>query len=148
MAKLSVKKRGNGNKVSEQRRGRTEENNEASHLLCCFCFGAMQVSVFVIACGGAPTPTPATTPVAISEAAITAKGEVVPEKFSRVAFTSAAPLPRFRSKEGMQVTRGNTLAILDTSDLQLQSKAAAGCADALAEASPEQGQNTRQRPKK
>lgn len=94
--------------------------------------GAM--SIFVIACAGAPTPTPAAEPVAVSEAAITAKGEVVPENFTNVAFTVGGTVAQIPVQEGTQVSKGNTLAILDTSDLQLQLKTAQD-ALALAEAS-------------
>ena len=92
------------------------------------------ISIFAIACGGATTPTPAATPVAISEAVITAKGEVVPETYSRVAFNVGGTVAQIPVKEGQQVKKGNTLAILDTSDLQLQIQTAQD-ALALAEAS-------------
>lgn len=92
------------------------------------------LSIFAIACGGAPTPTPAPVPVAISEAVITAKGEVVPEDYARVAFTLGGVVAQIPVKEGQQIQKGNTLAILDTSDLQLQVKTAQE-ALALAEAS-------------
>lgn len=81
-------------------------------------------SLFISACSGTPTPVPAATPVAISEAAITAKGQVVPEHYSRVAFTVGGTVSQIPVKEGMPVSKGNTLAILDTSDLQLQLKTA------------------------
>jgi HlyD family secretion protein len=85
------------------------------------------------ACGGAPTPTPPATPVSISEAIITAKGEVVPEDFSRVAFTLGGTVAQIPVAEGQSVKKGNTLALLDTSDLQLGVKTAEE-ALALAEA--------------
>lgn len=92
------------------------------------------LGVFVIACSGGATPTPAVTPVPISEALITAKGEVVPEHYSRVAFTLGGTVAQIPVKEGQEIKKGNTLALLDTSDLQLQVKTAED-ALALAEAS-------------
>lgn len=91
------------------------------------------ISILAMACGGAPTPTPAATPVAISEAVITAKGEVVPQNYTRVAFNVGGTVAQIPVKEGQEVKKGNTLAILDTSDLQLQVQTAQE-ALALAEA--------------
>ncbi len=92
------------------------------------------ISLFAIACGGVSTPTPAATAVAVSAAVITAKGEVVPETYTRVAFNVGGTVAQIPVKEGQEVKKGNTLAILDTSDLQLQVKTAEE-ALALAEAS-------------
>lgn len=78
------------------------------------------ITIFTIACGGAATPTPAATPVSVSDAVITAKGEVVPETFAHVAFNIGGTVAQIPVKEGQQIQKGNTLAILDTSDLQLQ----------------------------
>ncbi|MCC7165405.1 MAG: efflux RND transporter periplasmic adaptor subunit [Anaerolineae bacterium] len=91
-------------------------------------------SIFAAGCAGTATPAPTAAPAAIAEAAITAKGEVVPEHYSRVAFTVGGTVAQIPVQEGAQVTKGNTLAILDTSDLQLQLKTAQD-ALALAEAS-------------
>lgn len=84
--------------------------------------------LLVIACGGAPTPTP-TPAVSIAEAAVTAKGEVVPEKFARLAFTVGGTVSQIPVQEGQQVKAGNTLALLDTTDLQLQIKTAQDALD-------------------
>jgi len=91
------------------------------------------IGVLTMACGGAATPTAAPTPVALSEALVTAKGEVVPEEYARLAFTIGGTVSQLPVKEGQQVKKGNTLALLDTSDLQLQVKTAQD-ALALAEA--------------
>lgn len=72
------------------------------------------------ACAAPPTATPAAVPVSIAEAGITAKGEVVPEKYSRVAFNVGGTIAQIPVTEGQEVQKGNTLAILDTTDLQLQ----------------------------
>lgn len=82
------------------------------------------ISILSIACAGAPTPTPAAAPVSIAEALITAKGEVVPETYARVAFNIAGTIAQIPVKEGQSVKKGNTLALLDTTDLQLQVKTA------------------------
>lgn len=82
------------------------------------------LGAFVIACGGAPTPTPVSAPVSAAEAAVTAKGEVVPEKFARLAFNVGGTVSQIPVKEGQQVKAGNTLALLDTTDLQLQVRTA------------------------
>ncbi len=82
------------------------------------------IAIFAIACGGAPTPTPAATPVVNTEAIVTAKGEVVPQNYSRVGFQTNGTVAQIPVKEGLRVKKGNTLAILDTSDLQLQVKTA------------------------
>lgn len=82
------------------------------------------LSLLASACGGAPTPTPAPAPASIAEAIITAKGEVVPETFAHVAFNVGGTVAQIPVKEGQAVKKGNTLAILDTSDLQLQVKTA------------------------
>lgn len=87
------------------------------------------LGVLAIACAGGATPTPAATPVAISAALITAKGEVVPEDYTKVAFTIGGTVSQIPVKEGQLVKKGNTLALLDTSDLQLQLQTAQ---DALA----------------
>jgi HlyD family secretion protein len=63
----------------------------------------------------------------------------VPENFQRVAFQVGGTVAQVPVEEGMQVTKGSTLAILDTSDLQLQLKSAED-ALALAEASLAQAQ--------
>lgn len=91
------------------------------------------IGIFAMACGGAATPTAVPTPVAITEAIITAKGEVVPEHFSRVAFNVGGTVAQIPVAEGQEIKKGNTLAILDTSDLQLQVQSAQE-ALALAEA--------------
>ncbi len=91
------------------------------------------IALLAIACGGG-TPTPVPTPVSVSEAVITAKGEVVPETYARASFSVSGTVAQIPVKEGQQVKKGNTLAILDTSDLQLQLKTAQD-ALALAEAS-------------
>lgn len=78
------------------------------------------ISLLAIACAGAATPTPAATPVAISEAVITAKGEVVPQTYTRVAFNIGGTVSQIPVQEGQEIKKGNTLALLDTSDLQLQ----------------------------
>lgn len=88
---------------------------------------------FAIACGGAPTPTPTPAAASIAEAAVTAKGEVVPEKFARLAFTVGGTVSQIPVQEGQPVKAGNTLALLDTTDLQLQVKTAQDALD-LAEA--------------
>lgn len=82
------------------------------------------IGVIASACGGGATPTPAATPVAITAAVITAKGEVVPEDHTKVAFTIGGTVSQIPVKEGQQVKKGNTLALLDTSDLQLELKTA------------------------
>lgn len=87
-----------------------------SFIILIFAVAGMVLS----GCAGAPTPAPAAVPVAIAEAGITAKGEVVPEKYSRVAFNVGGTVAQIPVTEGQQVKKGNTLAILDTSDLQLQ----------------------------
>jgi HlyD family secretion protein len=92
------------------------------------------ISALLIACGGAPTPTPAPAPSTLSEALVTAKGEVVPQEYARLAFNIGGTVSQLPVKEGQQVKKGNTLALLDTSDLQLQVKTAQD-ALALAEAS-------------
>ncbi len=91
------------------------------------------VGAALIACGGAPTPTPAPAPATLSEALVTAKGQVVPKEYARLAFTIGGTVSQIPVKAGQQVKKGNTLALLDTSDLQLQVKAAQD-ALALAEA--------------
>lgn len=91
------------------------------------------VSALAMACSGVATPTAAPTPVALSEALVTAKGEVVPEEYARLAFTIGGTVTQLPVKEGQQVKKGNTLALLETSDLQLQVKTAQD-ALALAEA--------------
>lgn len=78
----------------------------------------------LIACGGAATPTPAPAASTLSEALVTAKGEVVPEEYARLAFNVGGTVSQIPVKEGQQVKKGNTLALLDTSDLQLQVKTA------------------------
>lgn len=98
-----------------------------------FAFALLTTGVILAACGGAPTPTPAATPIAVSEALVTAKGEVVPEHFARLAFNLGGTVSQIPVQEGQQVTKGTTLALLDTSDLQLQVKTAED-ALALAEA--------------
>src|SRR5581483_9259169 len=89
--------------------------------------------VLLIGCAGAATPTPAATPIPITEALVTAKGEVVPDQFVRVAFSIGGTVSQIPVKEGQQIKKGNTIALLDTSDLQLQLKTAED-ALALAEA--------------
>lgn len=91
------------------------------------------VGAFLMACGGAPTPTPAPAPSTLTEALVTAKGEVVPEEFARLAFNIGGTVSQIPVQEGQKVQKGNTLALLDTSDLQLQVKTAQD-ALALAEA--------------
>lgn len=89
--------------------------------------------VLLIGCAGVATPTPAATPIPITEALVTAKGEVVPDQFVRVAFSIGGTVSQIPVKEGQQIKKGNTIALLDTSDLQLQFKTAED-ALALAEA--------------
>lgn len=91
------------------------------------------ISIFALACSGGATPTPAAPPVSISDALITAKGEVVPETFTRVGFNVNGTVTQIPVKEGQAIKKGNTLALLDTSDLQLQVQTAED-ALALAEA--------------
>ncbi len=91
------------------------------------------ISALVIACGSATTPTPAVTPLAATEALVTAKGEIVPEEFARLAFNVGGTVSQIPAQEGQPVKKGNTLALLDTTDLQLQVKTAQD-ALALAEA--------------
>lgn len=92
-------------------------------------------SLILSACAsGTPTPSSAATPIALTEATITAKGEVVPENYSRVAFNVGGTVAQIPVKEGQAVKKGNTLALLDTTDLQLQVQTAQDNL-ALAEAS-------------
>ena len=86
------------------------------------------ISALVMACGSA-TPTPTATPVAVTEAVITAKGEIVPENFARLAFNVGGTVAQIPVKEGQEVKKGNTLALLDTTDLQLQVKTAQDALD-------------------
>ncbi|TAH53496.1 MAG: biotin/lipoyl-binding protein [Chloroflexota bacterium] len=86
------------------------------------------ISALVMACGSA-TPTPTATPVAVTEALITAKGEIVPENFARLAFNVGGTVAQIPVKEGQEVKKGNTLALLDTTDLQLQVKTAQDALD-------------------
>lgn len=78
------------------------------------------IAMLLIACGGAPTPTPVPAPSTLSEALVTAKGEVVPEEYARLAFNVGGTVSQIPVQKGQQVKKGNTLALLDTSDLQLQ----------------------------
>lgn len=78
------------------------------------------LTMLLIACGGAPTPTAVPAASTLSEALVTAKGEVVPEEFARLAFNVGGTVSQIPVQEGQQVKKGNTLALLDTSDLQLQ----------------------------
>ncbi|HZQ09738.1 MAG TPA: efflux RND transporter periplasmic adaptor subunit [Anaerolineae bacterium] len=95
-----------------------------------FLLAIASISLFLIACAGAPTPTPAAAPPsALSEALVTAKGEVVPEEYARVAFDIGGTVEKISVKEGDEVKAGDVLAQLDTTDLQLQVKNAQ---DALA----------------
>ncbi len=87
------------------------------------------VSALLIACGGNATPTPAPVAATASEAAVTAKGEVVPSSYARLAFNLGGTVNQLAVKEGQQVKKGDTLAQLDTADLELQVKSAE---DALA----------------
>lgn len=90
-------------------------------------------ALLVSACSGAATPTPAATAEPVSEALVTAKGEVVPKQFANVAFSIGGTVSQLPVKEGQEVKQGNTIALLDTSDLQLQLQTAQD-ALALAEA--------------
>lgn len=81
---------------------------------------AAVTSALLIACGGSATPTPAPAPVSISEAVVTAKGEVVPESYARQAFNLGGTVTEIPVKEGQAVKKGDTLAKLDTADLELQ----------------------------
>jgi HlyD family secretion protein len=92
-------------------------------------FVLIGLGVMLMACGGAPTPTPPPSTGPITEALVTAKGEVVPDKYAQLAFNVGGTVSQIAVKEGQQVQKGNTLALLDTTDLQLQVKTAQ---DALA----------------
>lgn len=76
------------------------------------------------ACAGAATPTPGPAPVAVSDAVVTAKGEVVPEAYARLAFMVGGTVGKVNVVEGATVKAGDILAQLDTADLQLQVKTA------------------------
>jgi HlyD family secretion protein len=100
-----------------------------------FCLLVIGSALLVSACsGGAPATTaPPPLQIPLSEAIVTAKGEVVPERFANLAFNVGGTVSQITVQEGQQVTAGNTLALLDTTDLQLQLKTAQD-ALALAEA--------------
>ncbi len=87
-------------------------------------FVLTSASMLMIACsGGTPTPA-AATPIAVTESAVTAKGEVVPQNYARLAFNIGGTVSQIPVKEGTAIKKGDVLALLDTSDLQLQIKTA------------------------
>jgi multidrug efflux pump subunit AcrA (membrane-fusion protein) len=94
-----------------------------------FLIAALGLSWLISACGGQATPTPAATPSSVSEATITAKGEVVPDVYARLAFNVGGTVSQLPVKEGQAVKKGNILALLDTTDLQLQVKSAQDALD-------------------
>lgn len=81
----------------------------------------LALGLVVVACAGGaqPTATPG-APVAISEAVVTAKGEVVPVQFAHLAFETGGTVAQVFVKEGDAVKSGDKLAQLDTKDLELQ----------------------------
>lgn len=88
-------------------------------------FSLLILVLLAAACGGAPTPKPGGTPtVSPQEAAVTAKGAVVPVRFAHISFKTAGTISKLNIKKGAAVKAGDVLAELDTKDLQLQVKAA------------------------
>ncbi len=83
------------------------------------------LTLFAAGCSGAPTPTTKGTPtVSPQEAAVTAKGTLVPARFANIAFSVAGTVAQINVKKGDTVKAGDVLALLDTQDLNLQVKSA------------------------
>ncbi len=83
------------------------------------------LAVFASGCGTAPTPAAKGTPTASpSEAAVTAKGSIVPAQYAKLSFSTGGTAVKVNVKEGDKVKAGDVLAQLDTKDLELAVKAA------------------------
>lgn len=88
------------------------------------------IAVVATACGGITAPTPSSTPVSnTSEAAVTAKGAIVPARFAHVSFGASGTVAQVDVKEGDMVKAGAVLAQLDTQDLEFQVQTAQDALD-------------------
>lgn len=60
------------------------------------------------------------TATAVSDSAVTAKGNIVPARYARLTFETSGTVAKVLVKEGGKVKAGDVLAQLDTGDLALQ----------------------------
>ncbi|MGB8647658.1 MAG: efflux RND transporter periplasmic adaptor subunit [Anaerolineae bacterium] len=85
----------------------------------------LSLVLVVAGCSGTSTPTAQGTPTANpAQAAVTAKGAVVPAQYARLGMSTGGTILKLNIKEGDKVKAGDVLVELDTTDLTLQIKAA------------------------
>lgn len=80
-------------------------------------------------CGGAASPVPDKTLAAAEALVSTVKGRIVPARYVRLSFAIGGVIAAIPVKEGRQVHVGDTLAQLETQDLEMQVRIAEDARD-------------------